>query len=155
MDRDDVQKLLADFGRTIGLDSLSLDDTGRLTLRIDDAFTVDIEHDDEEDIILLAAELTRLGAEPERERLLELLRGNLFFDATEGATLALDGTDNLVVLQRTMRLEGLVVGEIARVLEIFIATAETWKDRLAQPSAIEHGDEPQPTSRFDDKVLRV
>ena len=106
MPRDDARQLLDTFGQMVGLDELPLDDSGRLAIAVDDDLTVDIEFEDERDTLLLSADLDALGSEPDAGRLAGMLRANLYFDATAGATLALEGVENRVVLQRAVAVQG-------------------------------------------------
>ena len=133
MPRDDARQLLDTFGRLVGLDELPLDESGRLAIAVDDDLTVDIEFEDDRDTLLLSADLETLGSEPDAGRLAGMLRANLYFDATAGATLALEGVENRVVLQRAVAVQGSDGASLVGVFEHFVVVAEDWRRRLCRP----------------------
>lgn len=140
MDRGDVQELLDAFGKLAGMDSLELDETGRVGLAVDEAFTIEIEHDAVDGVLLFSVDLASLGADPEPAHLLTLLRGNFCFDRTAGATLALTGPENLVVLQQQLRLDSLDVSSLAQAVEAIAAAVEEWTPLIARMA--DSADEP-------------
>ena len=120
-----LRSLIADLGAQMGLGDLALDDHGSLALSFDDSLVVNLQAVADDDLLLLYADLGPPGA---GERIYPaLLRGNLFWRATLGATLSLTGDEPPhVVLAQETRWRGQDLGEMVAFLERFLHTAEDW-----------------------------
>jgi hypothetical protein len=120
-----LRSLIADLGAQMGLCDLALDDHGSVALRFDDSLVVNLQAVADDDLLLFYADL---GPPTAGERIYQaLLRGNLFWRATLGATLSLTGDEppHVVVAQET-RWRGQDLGAMVAFLERFLHTAEGW-----------------------------
>jgi hypothetical protein len=61
-----------------------------------------------------------------------LLEGNLFGIQTKGATLAVDGSQDQVVLSRTVLMEELSLSAFSELLAGFVGCAEYWQNYMAE-----------------------
>ena len=61
-----------------------------------------------------------------------LLEANLFGVQTQGATLAVDGSEDQVVLSRSVLVEELSLSSFSKLLEGFVNSAEYWQNVLAE-----------------------
>ena len=120
-----LRSLIADLGAQMGLGDLALDDHGSLALSFDDSLVVNLQALADDDLLLLYADL---GPPAAGERIYPaLLRGNLFWRATLGATLSLTGDEPPhVVLAQETRWRGQDLGAMVAFLERFLHTAEDW-----------------------------
>ena len=120
-----LRSLIADLGAQMGLGDLALDDHGSLALSFDDSLVVNLQAVADGDLLLLYADL---GPPAAGERIYPaLLRGNLFWRATLGATLSLTGDEPPhVVLAQETRWRGQDLGAMVAFLERFLHTAEDW-----------------------------
>lgn len=82
-----------------------------------------------------------LGTVPEavRQSVCEdMLRGNILFCATKGATLGFDPERSMAVLNQRMAVAGMDIASLKDTLERFLSTVEFWQARLAgEPSSAE------------------
>jgi hypothetical protein len=120
-----LRSLMTDLGAQMGLSDLALDDQGSVALRFDDSLVVNLQAVADGDLLLFYADL---GPPAAGEQIYPaLLRGNLFWRATLGATLSLTGDEppNVVLAQET-RWRGQDLGGMVAFLERFLHTAEDW-----------------------------
>ena len=120
-----LRSLMTDLGAQMGLSDLALDDQGSLALRFDDSLVVNLQAVAEGDLLLFYADL---GPPAAVEQIYPaLLRGNLFWRTTLGATLSLTNDEPpYVVLAQETRWRGQDLGGIVAFLERFLHTAEDW-----------------------------
>ena len=82
-----------------------------------------------------------LGTVPEavRQSVCEdMLRGNILFCATKGATLGYDPERGMAVLSQRMAVPGMDLASLKDTLERFLSAAEFWQARLhGEPSSAE------------------
>src|SRR5262245_34179633 len=120
-----LRSLIADLGAQMGLRALALDDRGSVALRFDDSLVVNIQAVADDELLLFYADL---GPPAAGERTYPaLLRGNLFWRTTLGATLSLTGDEPPhVVLAQETRWRGKDLGAMVAFLERLLCTAEDW-----------------------------
>ena len=125
------EELLKEVGDRMGLaEVLRPNDDGVVTLS-DGAFTLVISADPDRTRLEVAGEV---GPLPEggREGCLMLLMGaNCRFAGTKGATLSVLPDDDLVLLNRRERLEGLDAETLQTLLQDFIDSLAEWRGILA------------------------
>ena len=128
MDISQAQQLLADFGASLGLDGLSLDEDGHCALAFDEVM-VNIDFIEEtQDLLFYSA----LGISDEAQRsdpaiLLPLLQANYFGMGTAGGQIGIDKTSGMVTLSRAYPLQLLDLQGLTASLQAFVSTAEYWK----------------------------
>lgn len=128
------QSLVAEFGGRLGVPEIAADEEGYVALTFD-AVEVHLQHDAEEDEVVV---FTRLG-EVEVDRAAEiygmLLGANLFWQGTRGATFSLEPDLGVVFLADRRALDGLSVERLNDWLEGFLDTVGYWQKRLAVANA--------------------
>ena len=129
MSADRADALIRALGHAVGIDALSLDDGGACALRFDETVLA-LELDEGEARLVLHAGLGPLPAEGRAELLARLLEGNLFWKDTQGATLALDRSDDRVLLLRAVPLDAPPAG-FPGLVERFVDAAEAWREVIA------------------------
>ncbi len=127
-----MQQILSDFGRSLGIDRLAFDTNGYCCLGFDE-IVVNLE------LVPKAGQLmfyTQIGFAP-RPATVEwceaLLAANHFFRGTGGTTLGMDPDSRSVVLVYALSLEGLSLTQFEAELQGFVDIAERWTRKLAQP----------------------
>ena len=138
-DRHTVQALLGEFGRTIGLDGLELDEDDYCALLIDDAHVINMEFDEAGKKLVLYS----LIGEPMGERTAaydQLLRANYLGRETGAASLGLHPDGRGVVLSQWLPLQGLDGERFTMELERFVNQTESWTKRLPQLGTNSGGD---------------
>src|SRR5262249_23605151 len=120
--------LVAELGRLIGIDDLALDEDCVATLSLDeDAAVVMLGVRDAGDSLELMCCLDTV--EPKPAVLREMLRTN-FLGGAGRPVFALEPGSDAVVLQQSVRLDGITGDELARILEEFGDTAQELRKEL-------------------------
>lgn len=121
-----LQTLLNDLGQHMGLSELTLDEEGFTALRFDADLVINLQYVVDSEALLLYADL---GPAASGAALYPtLLRANLFWRATLGATLSLSGTEPPhVILAQEFPWQQLRMEELATRLESFVNTVEDWQ----------------------------
>ena len=133
-DRDTTQQIIGDFGKTVGLDDLELDEAGYCCLVIDKNLVINIELDEPERRLMLYSLVGRPG--PDRLPVPNMaMEANYLGRGTGGATLGVQPEGGGIVLSRGVPLAGLDLPGFNGALERFVNTAEAWTKRLAEPAA--------------------
>lgn len=133
MDRDRIDRLLAEFGERLELEGLALDEEGVAQLALDDVL-VTLEHDEAGGRLVMTAPL----GEPRGDRAEaygRLLDANLFWSGTDGATLARERASGMVVMMRALPVAGLDPDGFEGALRGFVDAAERIASDLAEPEA--------------------
>ncbi|CAN7238662.1 type III secretion system chaperone [Acidovorax sp. Leaf78] len=126
-----ADQLLLDLGQTAGLSqTLRFDAQGCARLVFDTSLAIDFERDDDARVLQVYSVLGPLPAQGREALYRRLLEANLFGAATAGATLAVDGHTQEVVLCRTVDVEETGGPAFVRLVEGFVAVAEDWKKLL-------------------------
>jgi Tir chaperone protein (CesT) family len=122
--------LMAELGQRMGLGELALDADGACALRFDGRSVINLQHRPNEDALWLYADLGVPASGPALYG--DLLRGNLFWRTTFGATLSLSGDEPPhVILALQIPWRGLTGAQLASRLESFLHTAEDWGELVA------------------------
>jgi hypothetical protein len=134
-----LELLIGELGQKMGLGHLALDAEGACALRFDGRAIVNMQYRPDEDAGWLYADLGIPASGPELYA--DLLRGNLFWRATLGATLSLSGDEPAhVILAQSIPWRGLNGIDLAARLETFLNTVEDWEALVANREGDEGGD---------------
>lgn len=136
---DHINRLLTDFGNALGLDGLSLDESGYCCLSFDEV-VVNIESVGESSLVLLYSSLGALPADAGPEVYRRLLDANYFFQGTGGATIGLDTGMGAVAITRVVEAAGMEVLDWEAAIKAFVDAAEHGAGLLsAEPGSSEQG----------------
>lgn len=128
-----IHRLLTDFGKYLGLESLALDDNGHCGLSFDDIF-VNIEAMDDSSFVLLYSSLGQVPENAGSEIYMRLLEANYFFQQTAGGTLGLEADTGLVVLSHVVDMANIDLSTWEAVMTAFVDAAESCA-QLCNPKA--------------------
>lgn len=130
MDTQDLaQALLAACGPLVGLPRLQFESHGCARLLFEDSVAIDLEIDHEARCIQLYSVLGAVPAGNRETLYRRLLESHLFGTHTDGATLALDTTQDEVLLGRRVDLDSATAPELAELLKRFAGVAQQWRDK--------------------------
>ncbi len=121
---------LTDFGQRFGLPGLVPDADGHCELRFDGKYAVHLQHDADQNTLTL---YTVVGPVPPAAKLAAyemLLRANLFWLGTDGATFGLDPQSGAVFLSRRMGLGEFTAASLEAALQSLVDNAEHWAKEL-------------------------
>ena len=144
-----ANQLLADFGRTLTVATLSLDEhRNSCVLAFDDELILNIEFDVPTERLVFSIYLDELPAQGAEPLLRELLGANLYWHRTRGATLSLEEGTNGVILVFSRSLAELDGPILETIVENLLQQAEKWRARIAafQPVADASAQVPVPAS---------
>ena len=121
--------LVQELGAVMGLDKLALDAEGACAVRFDGRTVVNLQCHDALDSLWLFADLGPVSGGAEVYA--DLLRGNLFWRATLGATISLSGDEPPhVIMTLPVAWRGLNGEQLALRLETFVNTIDDWAELL-------------------------
>lgn len=128
-----LDDLLDQLGRSLGLPMLGTDELGVCMLVFDERTTVNLTLDPLCGELLSWCELGNVdaGLQDADARLRQLLRANLFWRGTRGATLAMMPGTDAVILARRWPMEGMTVDRLRVGIDAMVETADSLVPRLA------------------------
>jgi hypothetical protein len=150
-----LKTLVSEIGNQVGLEKLSLDEEGFSSLRFDDRFVINLQAVPDDEALML---YTDLGAPASGDQIYaDLLRANLFWRSTMGATLSLsDDATPHVILAREFSWRHYDFGQVISVLETFVNTAEDWSELVqSKSSADERPPQAEPSSPAHADMIRI
>ncbi len=121
--------LIQSLGWILGVSDLALDPEGRCAVGSDEDTTIDVFYSAANELgTLTLASIVGLLPEQGREAFLaEALRANLYWQGTEGATLSLGPTDQ-VLLHRDLPIEpGLHLATLRQAIDSLIEVRRAWR----------------------------
>jgi hypothetical protein len=115
MDRETVNKVLAEIGGACGFPGLQLDDNGDASMLVNDGVEVFLHHDEVAQALIVESVLGELRADDAELTLERLMRANRLGIGTVGATLAL-GPHDEIVLARLVPASSMTRAAVERAL---------------------------------------
>ena len=125
-----MNSLLREFGASIGIPDLQLDEEYRCNMMFDEV-PVSFELGEGDESIYIYSLLGRVPDDGLEPFYADLLHANYVFAANGGSTLSVDSHSGNVVLLREERLESLRLSRLESVVEQFVNVAEGWMSRLS------------------------
>jgi len=130
--KDDYIKFLAEVRKASGVDALTPDETGLVSVRVDDKYNVNLQFVEATGRVLCFVEVTALPADASKAVYRDLLVGGLFGRDTGGGYFAVEPETETVVYNYFFDLE-----EAAKDVDGFIHTIEKilqlcdiWTERI-------------------------
>ncbi len=139
--REDYEKFLEEVRKTTGIEALTPDETGLVSVRVQDEYNVNFQFIEETGKILCFIEVAELPKEAGREVYRELLSAGLFGKETAGGYFALEVNTEIVVYNYFFDLEMVEkdVDEFVVALEKILQLCDLWAERLKDIQT-EHND---------------
>ena len=132
--KDDYNKFLSDVRNASGIESLTPDESGLVSVRVDDAYNVNLQFVEATGKVLCFVEVATLPSDASKAVYRDLLVGGLFGKDTAGGYFAVEPESESVVYNYFFDLE-----EAAKDVEDFIHTIEKilqlcdiWAERLCR-----------------------
>lgn len=147
MSKENVQLLLKQFGNTIALPDLALDEEGFCSLTFDDKIVLNIQYDHRTENIVIFTEIGKIKDEQSLKVYARLLEANMFWKDTGGGTLCVEPKTKTTMLEYQEAVAQMDEVRFQRVIEGFINTAEYWISYLneLQTDGTLQPNEPLPT----------
>ncbi len=141
--RKDYDMFLADVRKETGIEAIAADESGLVTVRVEDKYNVNLQFVEATGRILCFVEVAALPKDAPREVYRDLLAGGLFGKDTAGGYFALEEESESVVYNYFFDLETAAkdVGDFVSTLEKILQLCDSWCERidarLSEPTA--HG----------------
>ena len=152
-----MNNLLREFGDSIGIPGMQIDEEFRCNMMFDEV-PVSFELGDGDETMYVYSLIGHVPEDGLEQFYARLLHANYVFRDNGGSTLSVDSESGNVVLIREERLESLRLARLESVVEQFVNVAESWMGRLAGGEADEEGasrDESVSERRPPGGVMRV
>jgi len=141
---EDYNTFLAEVRKETGIAAMSADESGLVTVRVDDKYNLSLQFVEPTGRILCFVEVAALPKDAPKEVYRDLLAGGLFGKETSGGYFALEAETESVVYNYFFDLETAAkdvsdfVSTLEKILQLCDAWCERINDKLAEP--VEHGD---------------
>ena len=131
-DIEDYRKLLAAVRKQTGIDAFAPDEGGLVSVRVDDAYNVNLQFVEATGRILCFVEVAELPHDTPRDVYRALLAGGLFGKDTAGGYFALESTSETVVYNYFFDLDKAAedVEEFVSTLEKILQLCDIWAERV-------------------------
>ncbi|MCR5536676.1 MAG: type III secretion system chaperone [Succinivibrio sp.] len=134
---EDYRNFLQRVRESSGLEQFSCDDSGLVSVRIDDRYTLNLQYVEGSGQVFCFVEMCTLTADTKAEVYRELLTGALFGRDTAGGYFTLDKESETVVYNYMFTGEQAFedVQEFVLILEKIVELCDLWTDRLNTAAA--------------------
>lgn len=138
--RKDFEDFLAALRKETGIESFTADETGLVSVRIDDAYNLNLQFVEATGKIFCFVELIELSKDAPKEVYRDLLAGGLFGKDTAGGYFALEPESETVVYHYFFDLEAAAndVEGFTATLEKILQLCDIWAKRIRGISAGGH-----------------
>lgn len=147
----DYEKFLAEVRKASGVDLIKPDESGLVSMRVDDKYNVNLQFVEATEKILCFVEVAELPVDASREVYRDLLAGGLFGRETAGGYFALEPETETVVYNYFFDFHRASedVDDFIATLEKILQLCDIWAERIKgdlsgdAPAAVEStGDRP-------------
>ena len=130
--KDDYNKFLSDVRNASGIESLTPDESGLVSVRVDDAYNVNLQFVEATGKVLCFVEVATLPPDASKAVYRDLLVGGLFGKDTAGGYFAVEPESESVVYNYFFDLEEAAkdVEEFLHTIEKILQLCDIWAERL-------------------------
>ena len=130
--KDDYNKFLSDVRNASGIESLTPDESGLVSVRVDDAYNVNLQFVEATGKVLCFVEVATLPTDASRAVYRDLLVGGLFGKDTAGGYFAVEPESESVVYNYFFDLEEAAndVEEFLHTIEKILQLCDIWAERI-------------------------
>ena len=130
--REDYDMFLAEVRKETGIEAIVADESGLVTVRVEDKYNVNLQFVEATGRILCFVEVAALPKDAPREVYRDLLAGGLFGKDTAGGYFALEEESEAVVYNYFFDLETAAkdVGDFVSTLEKILQLCDSWCERI-------------------------
>ena len=130
--REDYDSLLAEVRKQTGIGAMTADESGLVTVRVEDKYNVNLQFVEATGRILCFVEVAVLPKDAPKEVYRDLLAGGLFGKDTAGGYFTLESESESVVYNYFFDLETAAkdVGDFVSTLEKILQLCDSWCERI-------------------------
>ena len=132
--KEDYLKFMSEVRKVSGVDTLTPDETGLVSIRVDDAYNVNLQFVEATGKILCFVEVTALPPDASKAVYRDLLVGGLFGRDTGGGYFALEPETETVVYNYFFDLEAAAkdVEDFVATIEKILQLCDIWAERVKE-----------------------
>ncbi len=130
--KEDYLKFMSEVRKVSGVDTLTPDETGLVSIRVDDAYNVNLQFVEATGKILCFVEVTALPPDASKAVYRDLLVGGLFGRDTGGGYFAVEPETETVVYNYFFDLKAAAkdVEEFVHTIEKILQLCDIWAERI-------------------------
>ena len=130
--KDDYLKFMSEVRKVSGVDTLTPDETGLVSIRVDDAYNVNLQFVEATGRVLCFVEVATLPSDASKAVYRDLLVGGLFGKDTAGGYFAVEPESESVVYNYFFDLEEAAkdVEEFVHTIEKILQLCDIWAERI-------------------------
>jgi hypothetical protein len=130
--KSDYEQFLAEVRKASGIESLEADETGLVSVRVDDAYNVNLQFVEATGKVLCFVEVATLPPDASKSVYRDLLVGGLFGKDTAGGYFAVEPESESVVYNYFFDLEEAAkdVEEFLHTIEKILQLCDIWAERI-------------------------
>ena len=132
--KEDYNRFLAEVRKETGIEALRPDESGLASVRVDDAYNVNLQFVEATGKVLCFVEVAELPADAPKAVYRDLLTGGLFGRETAGGYFAVESESETVVYNYFFDLEKAAqdVEEFVATLEKILQLCDMWAERIKE-----------------------
>lgn len=132
--KEDYGKFLAEVRKTSGIESLRPDETGLVSVRVDDTYNVNLQFVEATGRVLCFVEVAELPPDAPKKVYRDLLAGGLFGKDTAGGYFAIEPETETVVYNYFFDLEAAAkdVDGFIHAIEKILQLCDMWAERIKE-----------------------
>ena len=132
LSKEDYLKFMSEVRKVSGVDMLTPDETGLVSIRVDDAYNVNLQFVEATGRVLCFVEVTALPSDASKAVYRDLLVGGLFGKDTAGGYFAVEPESESVVYNYFFDLEEAAkdVEEFVHTIEKILQLCDIWSERI-------------------------
>jgi Tir chaperone protein (CesT) family len=155
MSRDTMNALIQEFGATVGATEMAFDEDDYLAFTSAEGVLVNVDYFEQDETLVLYTTIGELSDDFRFEFYDEMLKANLFWELTLGATLCVSPDGNHALLTACVSTADLDVVQLTNFFQHVNRLTLIWADRLRQIAAGEGDAEAPPAPRNNDSEPHV
>lgn len=151
MAAENYKQLLSELGHSVGLPELAPDEDNYCCLGFDDKIVLHIQYNKENDVLMLFSQIGTIDEDKTSAIYPRLLKANLFWQGTGGATIGVDDESREVLMSYQISMAFMDFHKFQELLEGFVNTVELWINTL---DAVQKGDQFSDKKKSESKEKR-
>ena len=153
--KDEFNGFLSEVRKASGVDAFQADETGLVSVRVDDAYNVNLQFIEATEKILCFVEVAELPKDAPREVYRDLLIGGLFGKDTAGGYFALEPETETVVYNYSFDFHKAAedVEDFISTLEKILQLCDIWAERIKRDLSGGDGSDEAPSRSAPDSHM--
>jgi len=149
MPRDVMSAIIQEFGASVGVPDMAFDENGYFAFTSPDGVLVNVDYFEEDESLVLYTTIGELFDDFRFAFYDEMLKANMFWELTLGATLCVNPEGSHALLTASVPARDLDVPRLTNLFNHINRLTLIWAERLRRVAAGDDADEAAPARRGD------